>query len=499
MNELELIRKRNKFLAWFLIACIPSVVGLDVIGGESFNIVSSLFLVISLLSFSVAALILTKKNRYVKETMYLMILGLTITVSGMISLSPDITAFLAIFSNLACANLYQNKKALILQAISSISLMIYFYIVNPEFFIATGGGISDAIFLVVAIVVLLYLQVLNTQKLFVNLSSKEQSEKIKTHMETVFATLVDIAKKLSNVSTSTKQNIQLIGTTSNELNTTFSELAKGIETQADSINNMGKSTGDVSSKVESLAKTTSEMSSISNSTVEVVKSGNTNTVKLNSSMEEVYTIINLTVNLMEDLNKQTQHIGSVLTTIREIAEQTNLLSLNASIEAARAGEHGKGFTVVADEIRQLANNSSESTKEIAEVLQKIQDRSREVFEKVTVGQKTIHTSKKVVDTVNDSFVEIIGNTEKVVSQAGNTDLMAGSLLEIYLEMNDKVQMISQITEESTASVQEVVASVSEQVQKINDVVGSIENLDALAKELKSITEETDFKSRNHSI
>jgi methyl-accepting chemotaxis protein len=154
-----------------------------------------------------------------------------------------------------------------------------------------------------------------------------------------------------------------------------------------------------------------------------------------------------------DLEQRSRDISAIVKAIKEIAEQTNLLALNAAIEAARAGEQGRGFAVVADEVRKLAERTTLSTQEIAGMIDQIQKGTRTAVSSMEAGMRRVDSGVELAGQAGDAIGRIKASAEQVV---GVVDSISAALREQSAASNDiarKVEQIAQMSEENTAAVQ----------------------------------------------
>ena len=181
---------------------------------------------------------------------------------------------------------------------------------------------------------------------------------------------------------------------------------------------------------------------------------------------------------------KSQKIGQILEVIRGISEQTNLLALNAAIEAARAGEDGKGFSVVADEIRKLAEQSRNSVKEIDLIIKKVQEGVETAVSKMDVSkqlaEEQVVTLKNTVVAFDNIAQEINAVTNKILVVSESTSVLGKNAAQV----GDAMTGIARVANQTAASTQEVAASTEEQSSTVNQITDAAEDLSHLAVQLQ---------------
>ena len=308
--------------------------------------------------------------------------------------------------------------------------------------------------------------------------------------------------QLTTMIDSIKQTSLLVGTQSAQLNqsaddvksgtqqiaATMEELASGTETQANFAGDLVETMTEFAEKIKSINTSSQSINESSNSVLKETDTGNEYMNKSINQMNNIDQIVKDAVDKVEGLDKQTQEISKLVGVVKDIADQTNLLALNAAIEAARAGEHGLGFAVVADEVRKLAEQVANSVVSIAQNVNEIQTESKAVSTALEQGYDEVEQGTKDIQETGVRFKAI---EDAIAVMTSNVQTVMGGLEELTNDsarVNEAVQEIASISEESAAGVEETSASAEEASSSMEDVATGASTLLVSAEELSELVQ-----------
>jgi methyl-accepting chemotaxis protein len=298
----------------------------------------------------------------------------------------------------------------------------------------------------------------------------------------------------AKVSVQAASAIDEVTSTMHEMSVNVQNVVKNTQIQASSVSETSASIDQMVTSIQRVADTAKMLVEISHRSREEAQTGRSTMDKATKGLNRTSQAIQSSANIIDVLGRRANDIGKIIEVIDDLAEQTNLLALNAAIEAARAGEHGLGFAVVAEEVRKLAEKSTQSTKEISELIQGIQTEAREavsnmekstsmVEEGLVLNKELGVALEKISDVVSEVYKfsqEIGAATMEQSSGSAQIAKATGRLTEITQEINSSV-------EEQASGAQAVVRAMERMRELVQQSTSSSTELAAAADQMSKLS------------
>ncbi len=281
----------------------------------------------------------------------------------------------------------------------------------------------------------------------------------------LFTGFNQVVDNIRNIIIKVTEAVQATASAANQISSSTEEMAAGAQEQSSQATEVAGAVEQMTKTIYETTKNTVQATEASKNAGVIAKDGGRVVEETIVGMNRIAEVVRKSAGTVQELGKSSDQIGEIVQVIDDIADQTNLLALNAAIEAARAGEQGRGFAVVADEVRKLAERTSKATKEIATMIKQIQKDTYDAVDSMQEGTKQVEDGKLLAEKAGSSLQEIIHGAQQVVDIVTQVAAASEEQSSAAEQISKNIESISSVTQESASGIQQI-AHASEDLNRL---------------------------------
>lgn len=314
-------------------------------------------------------------------------------------------------------------------------------------------------------------------------SFNEMAESLSSLISVIQTSVENVASSSEQLTASADQTSKA----TEHITSAIEQFSNGNESQNEKVEVSAQQLADMNSQLHEMSKVSASITESSIQSTDIAGTGGELVQKTVGQMNSIDHSVKQAESVVKGLESKSKDITAILRVINGIADQTNLLALNAAIEAARAGEAGRGFSVVAEEVRKLAEQSASSAKEIEALIQEIVNeigKSLDMFQDVN---REVQSGLTITDETDTSFKQIYDMTNEIAGKLQTMNAAVEELSEGSQQVAGAVEEIADVSRESSGSIQDIAASAEEQLASMEEISSSAATLEQMAEELRDLT------------
>jgi len=264
-----------------------------------------------------------------------------------------------------------------------------------------------------------------------------------------------------------------VASASVELSATAEEISKGTDTLTSRASQTAAAVEEMNATVSQVAQNSGKAATLAQETVKTAKDGGSVVSATISGMQQLSDAVSSSATIISELGKSSDQIGEIVRVIEDIADQTNLLALNAAIEAARAGEQGRGFAVVADEVRKLAERTTKATKEIGDMIRQIQQDTRGAVESMQQGTVKVTSGVDLVNKTGEALARIVVMVSESADMIRQIAVASEEQSVATQQIANDIENVAKVTKESASGANESAKASSDLSQLATELQGIV--------------------------
>lgn len=291
------------------------------------------------------------------------------------------------------------------------------------------------------------------------------------------------AESVSAAASELSASSEEINSSTIEISSSVQQIAHGAELQSRKVDDTSRSMGEIAGTTEQVATQAVEAARTSEEAAKMAQRGEEAAEQAMVKIAEVQQAIETLASSIEVLGKRSEQIGGIVDVITSIADQTNLLSLNAAIEAARAGESGRGFSVVAEEVRKLAEGSGRAAEQIGDLIKEVQAETAKAVRYMEIGTREVEIGSDVVGRTGESLRTITDAVSRTSMLAEAIASAMSGQAQRTSDVDRAMHEIAAVVEQNAASAQETAAAAEQQTACMQEIAASAQDLADMAQRL----------------